>query len=118
MAFTSSIFRRFASGAVALLLAGTAAFPATHAPDSHLLYFEGQGIAAYSSQLEKVTAYSMAPDAEMQRPSLGFDYLHRFSGESGDIGSSAIQFRLAYKRTDPELVKRIEPQLYNAWLKL
>lgn len=117
MAYTSSTFRRFACGAAALLAVSLAARDSL-AADSHLLYFEGQGIAAYSSQAAEVTAYSMAPDAEMQRPSLGFDYLHRFSGEQGDIGSSGIQFRLAYKRTDPELVKRIEPQLYNAWLKV
>ena len=41
----------------------------------HLLYFEAQGIAGYSSELNKAIFYSMNPDAEMQKPSLGFDYI-------------------------------------------
>src|SRR4051812_18944196 len=49
--------------------------------DSHLLYFEAQAIAGYSSLRDKPIFYSMNPDAEMQKPSVGFDYLHRFSGE-------------------------------------
>lgn len=39
----------------------------TRAAD-HLLYFEAQGIAGYSSQFEKPVTYSMNPDAEMQKP--------------------------------------------------
>lgn len=117
MASTSSTSRiAFALAAVAL--AGLAAFaPPARAADRHLLYFEAQGVAAWSEDEDKPVAYSMAPDAEMQRPSIGFDALSRFSGEEGDVGSSGLQFRLAYKRTDPELVKRIEPQVYNAWVK-
>ena len=61
----------------------------------HLLYFEAQGIAGYSSQARKPIYYSMNPDAEMQKPSVGFDYLKRFSGESGDWGTFALQGRLA-----------------------
>lgn len=117
MASTCSTFKRAASLLAAALIA-TSILPASApAADSHLLYFEAQGIAAYSGNYGEPVAYSMAPDAEMQRPSLGFDALSRFSGEGGDVGSSGLQFRLAYKRTDPELVKRIEPQVYNAWVK-
>jgi hypothetical protein len=108
---------RFAAVLAASLLSAIAWATPAIAADSHLLYFEGQGIAAYSTRLREATAYSMAPDAEMQRPSLGVDYLRRFSGEGGDFGSFAFQGRLAYKRTDAELAKRIEPQVYNAWLK-
>ena len=61
----------------------------------HLLYFEAQGIAGYSSELKKAIYYSQNPDAEMQKPSLGFDYLQRFSGESGDWATFALQGRLA-----------------------
>ena len=31
----------------------------------------------------------------MQKPSLGFDYMKRFSGESGDVATFALQGRLA-----------------------
>ncbi len=50
----------------------------------HLLYFEAQGIAGYSTEQKKTIYYSQNPNAEMQKPSVGFDYLQRFSGESGD----------------------------------
>src|SRR3990172_5848269 len=72
-----------------LFLAGTA-----QASD-HLLYFEAQGVAGYSSDKHRAIYYSMNPDAEMQKPSLGFDYIQRFSGESGDIATFALQARLA-----------------------
>ena len=54
--------------------------------DSDLLYFEAQGIAGYSSLQSKAIYFSMNPQAEMQEPSVGFDYLQRFSGESGGLG--------------------------------
>ena len=41
----------------------------------HLLYFEAQGIIGYSSEINRAIFYSMNPDAEMQKPSLGFDYI-------------------------------------------
>jgi hypothetical protein len=85
----------------------------------HLLYFEAQGIAGYSSEIRKGIFYSMNPDAEMQKPSLGFDYIKRFSGESGDWGTFAHQGRLAltvdWKNEDN---LKLEPQLYNAYLKV
>jgi hypothetical protein len=89
--------------------------PVAHG-DSHLLYFEAQGVAGYSSGLEKPVYYSMNRDAEMQKTSLGFDYLHRFSGESGDFASLGVQGRLALI-ADSDGVKRLQPQLYNAWYK-
>jgi len=86
----------------------------------HLLYFEAQGIAGYSSELKKPIYYSMNPDAEMQKPSLGFDYLKRFSGESGDVATFALQGRLALTfngENGPNDVT-LEPQIYNAYLKV
>ncbi len=89
----------------------------------HLLYFEAQGVAGYSSALKKTIFYSMNPDAEMQKPSLGFDYLKRFSGETGDWGTLAFQGRLALTedRDDEELASnsyQLEPQVYNAYIKI
>ena len=91
-----------------------------HAAD-HLLYFEAQGIAGYSSALKEPVYYSMNPDAEMQKPSLGFDYLKRFSGESGDWATFALQGRLALtqdlERNENGNAYKLEPQVYNAYLK-
>ncbi|MDQ5988482.1 MAG: hypothetical protein CSYNP_04242 [Syntrophus sp. SKADARSKE-3] len=61
----------------------------------HLLYFEAQGVAGYSTEVRRPIYYSQNPDAEMQKPSIGFDYLQRFSGETGDIATFALQGRLA-----------------------
>jgi hypothetical protein len=90
----------------------------TQAAD-HLLYFEAQGIAGYSSELDKAIFYSQNPDAEMQKPSLGFDYIQRFSGESGDVATFALQGRLALV-VDAEKGDRmkLEPQIYNAYFKM
>ena len=84
--------------------------------DDHLLYFEAQGIAGYSSEINKPIYYSMNPDAEMQKPSLGFDYIKRFSGESGDWATLAFQGRLALKVN--EGTYELEPQIYNAYFKM
>ncbi len=88
-----------------------------HAAD-HLLYFEAQGIAGYSSEINKAIFYSQNPDAEMQKPSLGFDYIKRFSGESGDVATFALQGRLALT-VDAENGNsmQLEPQVYNAYVK-
>jgi hypothetical protein len=83
----------------------------------HLLYLEGQGVLGYSSALKKTILYSMNPEAEMQKPSLGFDYLQRFSGDTGDVATLAIQCRLALTQADDGGYKA-EPQVYNAYLKI
>ncbi|MEW6185966.1 MAG: hypothetical protein AB1585_09540 [Thermodesulfobacteriota bacterium] len=85
----------------------------------HLLFFEAQGIAGYGSQLEKPLYYSMSPEAEMQKPSIGFDYLKRFSGETGDWGTFALQARLALTVNGEEGPNHFkgEPQIYNAYFK-
>ncbi len=86
---------------------------------SHLLYFEAQGIGGYSSALHKGIFYSQNSDAEMQTPSIGFDYVKRFSGESGDIATFALQGRLALM-VNPEKGNevKLQPQAYNAYLKV
>lgn len=83
------------------------------ASSNHLLYLESQGIAGYSGQEEKAVWYSKTPEDTMQKPSAGFDYIRKFSGETGDFGAVAIQARLAYDDEEGNL----EPQLYNAYLK-
>jgi hypothetical protein len=82
----------------------------------HLLYFEAQGIAGYSSEVKKPIYYSMNPDAEMQKPGLGFDYIQRFSSESGDWATFALQGRLALTEDGDNY--KLEPQLYNAYIKM
>ncbi len=80
-----------------------------------LFYLETQGVAGYSSAQGKWIFYNMHPDHVMQKSSLGFDYLQRFSRETGDFAILAVQARLAW---DGEGKKAVEPQLYNAFLKL
>jgi hypothetical protein len=85
----------------------------TGAAQTSLFYLEAQGVVGYSSSLGKWIAYSLHPDDVMQKPSLGFDYVRRFSRETGDFAVLAVQARLAW---DAEKEK-LEPQLYNAYLK-
>jgi hypothetical protein len=81
---------------------------------SSLFYFEAQAVAGYSSVPDKWVYYSLHPDDAMQKPSLGFDYLQRFSRETGDFAVLAIQARLAWAADSSE---KLEPQLYNAFLR-
>lgn len=83
---------------------------------SYLLYLEAQGVAGYSSQENKAIYYSMDPMDAMQKPGIGFDYIQRFSGETGDWGSLAIQGRLVYSQGfDADNGDEAQPQLYNAF---
>jgi hypothetical protein len=79
-----------------------------------LFYLEVQGVAGYSTTQDKWILYSLHPDHPMQKPGLGFDYLQRFSRETGDFAVLAVQARLAW---NDEGRKMLEPQLYNAYLK-
>lgn len=101
---------------VGLMTTVAAATPAEGA--EHLLYFEAQEIIGYSSSLGKGIYASMDPEAEMQKPGLGFDYLQRFSGETGDWGSLGLQGRLALTIYPDERATEVEAQLYNAWFKV
>jgi hypothetical protein len=80
-----------------------------------LFFLELQAVGAYSSASKNFELYSLMPDDVMQKPSLGFDLIQRFSGKSRDIGVLAVQARLAY---DQEGAHTIEPQLYNAYFRL
>jgi hypothetical protein len=96
-----------------LFLAAT--WPAANGfAQSSLFYLEAQGVAGYSTAQNKWIFSSLHPDHVMQKPSLGFDYLKRFSGERGDFAILSIQARLAW---DGEDKRALEPQIYNAYLK-
>jgi hypothetical protein len=85
---------------------------------SYLLYLEAQGVGGYSTKGDEAIYYSMNPLDAMQKPGLGVDYLQRFSSETGDWGSFALQMRLAYNeayRTTGENEFRL--QFYNAFFK-
>lgn len=83
----------------------------------HLLFLEIQGIAGYSSAADKPIFYSMNPEAEMQKNSIGFDYLLKLKTPTGDAGTVALQARAAYV-VDDEWNHEVEGQVYNAYLKL
>lgn len=113
MAPTCSISDRRAWLAAAALALGTAGAQGVN----QLFFLEAQGVGGYSSELRKPVYYSMNPDAEMQKPSVGFDYLGRLAGEHGDWGSMGLQGRMALAVDDAGHMQG-EPQIYNAWLKL
>lgn len=100
--------------ALGVLLSAQTAFA-----ESYLLYLEAQAVGGYSSRTDKVIYSSMDPMDVMQKPGIGFDYIQRFSSERGDWGSLAVQGRVVYSSAfgmDGEDV--VQPQLYNAFLKL
>jgi hypothetical protein len=85
---------------------------------SYLLYLEAQGVAGYSTEKDDAIYYSMNPVDVMQKPSVGFDYLQRFSSETGDWGSFALQMRFAYNEAYQETgEEEFQVQLYNAFFK-
>jgi hypothetical protein len=94
-------------GLMATLVAG----PAKGA-DS-LFYLEAQGVAGYSSESDSAIYYSHNPEDTMQKPSVGIDFLHRFSADTGDFGAFALQYRLAWD----EPGHQVEHQIYNAYFK-
>jgi opacity protein-like surface antigen len=81
---------------------------------SSLLYLEAQAVGGYSSAERDVILYSMTPLDAMQKPSVGFDWLRRLSGESRDYAVLGLQARLAYNH-EPD--REMELQIYNAWFK-
>jgi hypothetical protein len=97
----------------------------------YLLYLEAQEIFGYSSSLGKTLSYSINPQSEMQQPSLGFDYLQRVSGDSGDIAVLALQGRISVMppqegagyQIEPRPIRQekngytLQPQIFNAWVK-
>jgi len=80
-----------------------------------LFFWETQMLGGYDFETEETILYSHHPHHAMQKPSLGFDYLQRLSGETGDWGLIAIQYRVAYQ---DKQYPRFASQLYNAYFKL
>ena len=89
--------------------------------DNRLLYAEAQLVGQYNFQSyvrpgdNRFRWYSMDQMDVMQKPSIGFDLVQRLSTETGDWGLLAVQARFAYDSTRNG---NIEPQLYNAFLKV
>jgi hypothetical protein len=96
----------------AALLAACSLAPLA-AADS-LFFVEAQAIAGYSFSGREWIFHSHHELEAMQKPSLGFDYLQRFSGASRDVALLALQARLAL---DAGEETRAELQVYNAFLK-
>lgn len=96
---------------VFLLLGG---MTVTGYSSSRLLYIEAQGVASAVKGEHSVQYYSQLADDAMQKPSIGFDYVQKLSGEYGDWGALALQARLSYDQSGDH---RVEPQLYNAYFK-
>ena len=55
----------------------------------YLLYLEAQGVGGYDTAEDGPIYYSMNPLDVMQKPSVGFDYLQRFSSELSCLPSLA-----------------------------
>ena len=85
------------------------------ASQSTLFYLELQGVAAYSTVAKAMELYSQMPLDAMQKPSLGFDLVHRVGGKNRDLGVITLQARVAY---DQEGDHHVELQLYSAAFRL
>ncbi len=96
-------------------LVGFLASPSLLGASGYLFYFEFQGLAGYSTAEKKAVFASMSAHEAMQKPSLGFDYVQRFSGETRDFAVLAVQGRIAWNAGDGRV---LEPQVYNAYLKI
>ena len=99
---------------IAILLFGALAAAGLRAQTT-LFFLELQAVGAYSTASRTIQLFSLMPEDVMQKPSLGFDFVKRFSGRNRDIGVLAAQARLAY---DQQGDHRIQPQLYNAFFRL
>jgi hypothetical protein len=97
---------------IGLLLTAVAALPLK--AQSYLFYLEAQAVGGYSTAAKKAVYDSQEQMETMQKPSLGFDYIKRFAGASGDFAVLAVQGRLAW---NAEGDRTFEPQLYNAYIK-
>jgi opacity protein-like surface antigen len=89
-----------------------ALLPSLACAGESLLYFEGQAVGGYSSAEKGAVWHSMSASDPMQKTSAGFDLLRKFSGGAGDLGTLAVQARLAWDKAAPD---RLEPQVYNAY---
>jgi len=80
-----------------------------------LFFLELQAVGAYSTSSGAFELFSLVPEDVMQKPTVGFDFVKRFSGRSRDIGVLAVQARLAY---DQKGAHSLQPQLFNAFFRL
>jgi hypothetical protein len=104
------------AAAVLLVCAAFGAGPAR--AGTRLFFIELVGVGGYSTAAKKLIMYSISQAEAMQKPSLGFDLVQRFSGRKGDVAVLALQGRLAWNAETEEMgLKTVEPQLYNAYLK-
>ena len=107
------MYRIIVAIALVLLVSASPAFG-----KSYLLYLEAQGVGGYDTDKDGPIYYSMDPLDEMQKPGVGFDYLQRFSSETGDWGSFALQMRLVYNEAYRETGENeFQVQIYNAFFK-
>ena len=106
------MFRKKILGALMLIAAAAPRLSG----QSYLFYLEAQGVAGWSSAANKFVTFSMSRSEVMQKPGLGFDFVQRISGASGDLAVLAIQARLVVNTEGGD--STFEPQLYNAYLKL
>jgi len=72
-------------------------------------------VGGYDSARDKAVFYSIDQKEVMQKPGLGFDAVQKIATPRGDLGTLALQGRLAL---DAEGSRTLEPQLYNAYFKL
>ncbi|MCX5794680.1 MAG: hypothetical protein NTY77_04195 [Elusimicrobia bacterium] len=96
------------------LLAAPACAEGAGASD-RLLYLEAQAVGGYDSARDKAVFYSIDQREVMQKPGVGLDAVQKLSTHGGDLGTVAVQGRLAL---DAEGTRTLEPQLYNAYFKL
>ncbi len=87
--------------------------PSLAKASSSLLFLEAQGIMGYSTMDKGIIYRSGHTHDTMQKNGVGFDYLKKFSGDYGDVGTGALQMRLVW---DDDRQK-MQLQTYNAYLK-
>ncbi|MDR3290330.1 MAG: hypothetical protein LBT02_03550 [Rickettsiales bacterium] len=82
--------------------------------DNSLLFFELQGITAWQSSDKKFVPYSSDNKYDaMQLNSIGIDFVKKFSNETRDYLTFAMQFRFAYNEAEDN---KMQPQIYNLYL--
>ncbi|MDR0645433.1 MAG: hypothetical protein LBG46_00100 [Elusimicrobiota bacterium] len=85
---------------------------AAYAADS-LFFLEAQTVAGYSFKEDKIIYRSAHSQYVMQKNSVGFDYIKKFSPQTTDIASAALQMRMTYNEEE----NKLQLQVYNAFLK-
>ncbi|MDR2192827.1 MAG: hypothetical protein LBO62_08135 [Endomicrobium sp.] len=80
---------------------------------SYLFFVEAQGVFGYSFAQNKTVYHSSTTDDPMQKNSIGFDLIKKFSSQTRDVLTAALQLRIAYDDGKDEA----QLQIYNAYLK-